>query len=256
MSRVKFEDMINFIEEVVERPNLFGGLDLEPLETYQGMDTSLGRNIKKPMATGDYRAFRLKGSDKVDKIAYGELHYMKRAKYCSMNMTAGDDYDLPIYACEFDESAKRLSITVDLMPVVDTAVYPEYRKKYLDPLADIWRKSRTIPGLTDEDGRCLVQRRYGPWPWARASMSHFPIDGRVPDSSLRTKIFEPVIEFAKVWLGLLENAEPMPEGDYKNEVLTRKRALQKYFRELDPGGEVLKKVVGHEAERLIVSLIF
>jgi hypothetical protein len=255
MGRVDFKDMVRFVEEVVEKPRLFGNLALEPLTQYLGRDTSEARNIKTPMAEADYQAYRLKGSDKVDKIAYGELHYMKRAKYCSMNMTAGEDYDLPVYACEFDETAKRVSITVDLMPLVDAAVYPEYRRKYLEPLGDIWRSCRKLSGLTEE-GRCLVQRRYGPWPWARSSLSPYPIDGRINETEDRVRIIEAVIAYARVWLGLLETATPMPEGDYRQEVLTRRRAMQKYYRDLDPGGEVLKKVVGEEREKLIVSLIF
>ncbi|MCP4714449.1 MAG: hypothetical protein GY868_04970 [Deltaproteobacteria bacterium] len=254
MSRVDFKDMVKFVEEV-EKSGLLSGLDLEPIESYQGMDTGVARNIKTPMAMADYQAFRIKGSDKVDKIAYGELHYMKRAKYCSMNFTCGDDYDLPVYACEYDETAKRLSITVDLMPLVDVGAHPEYRKKYLDPLGGHWRKARVLEGLS-VDGRCLVQRRYGPWPWARASMSPYPIDGRLSNTDDRMNVLEAVFGYARTWLELLEQAQPMPEGDYKEEVLKRKRVMQTYYRELDPGGEVLKKVVGNEREKVIVSLIF
>jgi len=255
MARVDFKDMIHFVEEVVEKRKLFSGLELEPLDSYLGMDTREALDIKKPMATASYKAFRLKGSDKIDKIGYGELHYMKRAKYCSLNMTAGDDYDLPVFACEFDESSKRLSITVDLMPVVDIGAHPQYREKYLDPLSDLWRRYRTLPGLTEE-GRCLVQRRYGPWPWARESLSPYPIDGRVSQTEDRPKVLDAVEAYARVWLGLLEKAEPVQDPEYKQEMLVRKRAMQKYYRDLDPGGEVLKKVVGDELERVIVSLIF
>jgi len=255
MARVDFKDMIEFEKEMVESQKLFEDLDLVPLEKYLGRDTREALEIKKPMATGSYKAFRLRGSDKIDKIAYGELHYMRRAKYCSMNFTTSDDYDLPIFACEFDESAKRLSITIDFMPVVDIAVYPEYREKYLDPLADLWRRYRTLPGLTEE-GRCLVQRRYAPWPWARESLSPYPVDGRVTETGDRCKVVEVVAAYAKTWLGLMQKAEPVQDPEYKREMLVRKRAMQKYYRDLDPGGEVLKKVVGEEAERLIVSLIF
>ena len=201
MARVDFKDMIEFEKEMVESQKLFEDLDLVPLEKYLGRDTREALEIKKPMATGSYKAFRLRGSDKIDKIAYGELHYMRRAKYCSMNFTTSDDYDLPIFACEFDESAKRLSITIDFMPVVDIAVYPEYREKYLDPLADLWRRYRTLPGLTEE-GRCLVQRRYAPWPWARESLSPYPVDGRVTETGDRCKVVEVVAAYAKTWLGL------------------------------------------------------
>lgn len=255
MARVDFKDMIRFTDEVVVQRKLFEGLELEPLETYLGMDTKPAWEYKTPLASGFYKPYVLKGSDKIDKITWGELHYMGRAKYCALNFTASDDYDLPIFSCEFDESAPRLSITVDLMPVVDISVHPEYREKYLDPLGDIWRKYRSLPGLTQE-GRCFVQRRYGPWPWARASMSPYPLDGRVEEPEARRAVLDAVVAYARVWLDLMKHAEPIRDPAYKNEMLKRKRAVQKYFRDLDPGGEVIKKIFGAEKQKLFVSLIF
>jgi hypothetical protein len=255
MARLTFNDLIPFEDEIINRHRILDELDLEPLDTYQGMDTAPARSFKKPMASGGYSSFRLKGSDKVDKIVYGELHYLNRAKYCAMNMTASDDYDLPIFACEFDETSKRLSVTVDLMPLVDVVVHPEYREKYLDPLADIWRRYRTVPGLTDE-GRCLVQRRYGPWPWARETLSPYPIDGRIADPDHRYKSIEAIVAYARVWIDLLKKAQPVTDEGYRREMLIRKRAMQKYYRDLDPGGEVIKKIFGEEQHRLFVSLIF
>ena len=255
MARVAFNDMIRFTEELVDRRKMFEGLELDPLETYVGMDTRPAWQFKTPLASGFYKPFVLKGSDKIEKITYGELHYMGRVKYCALNFTASDNYDLPILACEFDESAARLSITLDFMPLVDIAVHPEYREKYLDPLGALWRKYRTIPGLTKE-GRCLVQRRYAPWPWARATLSPYPIDGRVEEPQDRQAVLEAIVEYASLWLDMMKTAEPITDPAYRQEMITRKAALQKYYRDLDPGGEVLKKIFGEEKKNLFVSLIF
>ncbi len=256
MERVDFKNMINFVDDIVEKPKLFEGLELEPLDEFLGRDIRPAREIKKPMASACYRAFRIKESDKIEKIAYGELLYMGRAKYCAMNMTVSDDYDLPIFSCEFLETAKRLSITVDFMPVVDTAVHPEYRKKYLDTVVGAWRKYRIIPGFTDEEGRCLVQRRYHSWPWARAGLSHYPLDGRISSAEARLKVVEAIIQYAKTWIALLKEAQPIRDEAYKKEMLKRKQTLQHYYRTLDPGGGVIKKLIGEEMEKLIVSLAF
>jgi len=255
MARVAYDDMCKFIDEVITQPGLFDCFDLEPMDSYLGRDATPYREFQKPMAFGTYQGYKVKGCNKIEKIGYGELTYMKRAKYNSLNITAGDNYDLPIFACEFDETPKRTSITIDFMPIVDIGVHPEYRKKYLDPLDSLWRKYRQLGGLTDGN-RCLVERRYGPWPWARASMSHFPIDGRVYEVEDRKQIKDVVIDYAKVYLELLEKAEPIRDPEYQKEVETRRKAVQKYFRDLDPGGAVLKKIFGDEGEKLIVSLIF
>jgi hypothetical protein len=255
MARVDYKDMITFADDLTGKYKLFEGIDLVPLETYEGMDTRSAWDFKTPMATGYYKPYLIKGSTAIEKITIGELHYMRRAKYCALNMTASDDYDLPIYACEFDESAPRLGITVDLMPIADIAAHPEYREKYLDPLANDWRKYRTIPGFTEE-GRCLLQRRYAPWPWARESLSPYSLDGRVVEPEDRIKVMDAVAAYARVWFELLKKAEPMKDPQYKQEVLTRKRVLQKFYRDRDPGGEVIKKIFGDDKHHLFVSLIF
>jgi len=255
MARVDYKDMIKFTEEIIIKPRLFEGLDLIPLETYEGMDTRGAWEFKTPMATGFYKPFVMKGSTKIEKITYGELHYMRRAIYSAMNMTAGDDYDLPIFSCEFDESAPRIGVTIDLMPVVDIAVHPEYVEKYLSPLAPLWRKYRSLPGLTRE-GRCLVQRRYGPWPWARETLSPFSLDGRIEEPEDRVKILSAIIDYARVWLEHLKKAEPITDPAYKEEMLARKKTMQKFYRDRDPGGEVIKKIFGEEKHLLFVSLIF
>ena len=231
MARVAYDEMCKFIDEVITQPGLFDHLDLEPMDSYLGRDATPYLEFKKPMAFGTYQGYKVKGSDKIEKIGYGELTYMKRAKYNSLNITAGDNYDMPILACEFDETPKRISITMDFIPIVDIGVHPEYRKKYLDPLDSIWRKYRQLDGLT-EGNRCLVERRYGP------------------------QVVSAVIDYVKVYLELLEKAEPIQDPEYQKEVETRRKAIQKYYRDLDPGGEVLKKIFGDEGEKLIVSLIF
>jgi hypothetical protein len=219
------------------------------------MDTKVAWNFETKMATGFYRPYLIKGSDKIEKITIGELHYMKRAKYCALNMTSSDDYDLPIFVCEWDEMAPRIGVTIDFMPVVDIAVHPEYREQYLNPLAGLWRKYRTIPGFTS-GGRCLVQRRYGPWPWARETLSPYSLDGKVEEKEDRYTVLEATVEYAKVWLDLLNKAVPVKDLAYKEEMIRRKQTMQKYYRDRDPGGEVLKHIFGEEKTRLFVSLIF
>jgi hypothetical protein len=59
-----------------------------------------------------------------------------------------------------------------------------------------------------------------------------------------------------VWLDLLNKAEPVKDPAYKQEMLNRKKALQTFYRDRDPGGEVIKKIFGEEKHHLFVSIIF
>ena len=67
---------------------------------------------------------------------------------------------------------------------------------------------------------------------------------------------EAIVEYARVWLELLKKAEPIKGSEYKQEMLRRKKTMQRYYRDLDPGGEVIKKIFGDEKHRLFVGLVF
>jgi hypothetical protein len=82
------------------------------------------------------------------------------------------------------------------------------------------------------------------------------LDGRVEEKEDRKKVMEAVVAYARVWLELLKTAEPIKNPEYKQEMLSRKKAMQKYYRDLDPGGEVMKKIFGEGKHRLFVSLVF
>jgi len=94
MARVNYKDMIEFEKVILEEFKLFEGIELATLETYEGMDTTPAREFKTPMASGFYKPYLIKGGSKIEKIVVGELHYMRRAKYCILNLTASDEYDL------------------------------------------------------------------------------------------------------------------------------------------------------------------
>jgi hypothetical protein len=67
---------------------------------------------------------------------------------------------------------------------------------------------------------------------------------------------EAIVDYARVWLNLLKEAEPIKDPEYKQEMLKRKKTMQKYYRDLDPGGEVLKKIFGEDKYPLFVNLAF
>ena len=180
MARVDYKNMIRFRDELVEKHKIFEDMELVPLETYEGMDTRVLWEFKTPMIEGFYKPFQVRGDDKIEKLLIGELHYMKRAIYCSLAITVNDAYDLPLLTCEYDQTAPRVTVTVDFMPAVDMSVHQEYREKYYTALAGLWRQYRTIEGLT-KDGRCLLQRRYGHAPWARETLSCYLLDGKVEE---------------------------------------------------------------------------
>lgn len=255
MARVEYKNMIHFKEELFEKHKLFDEMELVPLETYESMETKTIWEFKTPMMEGFYQPFQVKGDDKIEKILIGELHYMKRAIYGSFAITVNDDYDLPLFTCEFDQTAPRATVAIDFMPALDMSVHQEYREKYYTPLAPLWRKYRTIEGLT-KDGRCLLQRRYGHAPWARETLSCYLLDGKIEEEEPRHQVIEAVVAYARVWLDHWRKAEPIVDPAYKQEILKRRKTVKEYYLAHSPGGEMLKKLFGKEKSHLIESLLF
>jgi hypothetical protein len=255
MARVDYGNMIRFRDELVERHKIFDDMELIPLEIYDGMDTRELWEFKTPMIEGFYKPFLVKGDDTIEKLLMGELHYMKRAIYCSLAITVNDEYDLPLFTCEYDQTAPRVTVTVDFMPAVDMSVHQEYRRKYYTSLAGLWRQYRTIEGLT-KDGRCLLQRRYGHAPWARETLSCYLLDGKVEKEEARYQVIEAVVAYARVWLGHWRKAEPVKDPAYKQEIVKRRKTIKEYYLAHSPGGEMLKKLFGGEKSHLIESLLF
>jgi hypothetical protein len=255
MARVDYKNMIGLAEELFERHKLFEGMELVPLETYKGMDTRGLWEFKTPMTTGFYKPYTVEGDDKIEKLMIGELHYMKRAIYGSLAITATGEYDLPLFTCEFDQTAPRATIAVDFMPAVEMSIHQEYRERYYTPLAPLWRKYRTIEGLT-KDGRCLLQRRYGHAPWARETLSCYCLDGKVEEEAARYQVLEAVVAYARVWLDHWREAKPVDDPGYKQEIMKRRKTIKQYYLANSPGGEMLKKLFDAEKSHLIESLLF
>ena len=255
MARVDYKNMIRFRDELVEKHKIFEDMELVPLETYEGMDTRVLWEFKTPMIEGFYKPFQVRGDDKIEKLLIGELHYMKRAIYCSLAITVNDAYDLPLLTCEYDQTAPRITVTVDFMPAVDMSVHQEYREKYYTALAGLWRQYRTIEGLT-KDGRCLLQRRYGHAPWARETLSCYLLDGKVEEEEARYQVIEAAVAYIRVWLDHWRKAEPVEDPVYKQEIAKRRKTIKEYYLAHSPGGEMLKKLFGKEKSHLIESLLF
>jgi hypothetical protein len=255
MARVDYKNMIRFRDELVEKHKIFDNMELVPLETYEGMDTRVLWEFKTPMIEGFYKPFQVRGGDKIEKLLIGELHYMKRAIYCSLAITVNDAYDLPLLTCEYDQTAPRITVTVDFMPAVDMSVHQEYREKYYSALAGLWRQYRTIEGLT-KDGRCLLQRRYGHAPWARETLSCYLLDGKVEEEEARYQVIEAAVAYIRVWLDHWRKAEPVEDPVYKQEIAKRRKTIKEYYLAHSPGGEMLKKLFGKEKSHLIESLLF
>jgi len=69
-------------------------------------------------------------------------------------------------------------------------------------------------------------------------------------------VIEAVVAYARVWLDLWREAEPIKDPVYKQRVVARRKTVKEYYLARSRGGEMLKKLFGPEKSHLIECLIF
>jgi len=78
--------------------------------------------------------------DKLGKLVIGCWSIMKRLSVVFIVGYPADDYDLPIFGSDIMEKKEQATLILDLHPLADLVLIPEYRERYLDPVASIWKK--------------------------------------------------------------------------------------------------------------------
>jgi hypothetical protein len=106
-----------------------------------------GRDIAAAACSASIQAFT---AEKIEKIVLGAFPGVSsNLGLCSIIPAEG--YDLPIFFSRWEEGVSSVGIFVDLLPTVDILVDEPYRKKYIEPLGEIWEKFASLPGITPED---------------------------------------------------------------------------------------------------------
>jgi hypothetical protein len=112
-----------------------------------GTKSIQGRDIAAAAGSATLQAFT---AEKIEKIVLGAFPGgASNLGLCSIIPAEG--YDLPIFFSRWEEGKSSVGIFVDLLPTVDILVDEPYRKKYIEPLGEIWGKFSNLSGITPED---------------------------------------------------------------------------------------------------------
>jgi hypothetical protein len=209
---------------------LLKDLGLKRLEQIEGEDLRvLQDGVDRPMIKGAFRHFY---NDKIEKLAH---MWTLISGSIAGGMWMGwpnENYDFPALVMAWEESRKRLHIIIDLMPIVDVVEYESYREKYLDGIEPVFNEYKDLIGPPST------------YRWFRAQLGPYNIfDG---PSGQRERALTCQMEYIKHWAGLVKNAEPMKDPEYKKYVNKRKRTIQMQLRQRDPLGSVLIRTLGEE----------
>jgi hypothetical protein len=160
-----------------------------------------------------------------------------------------DDYDFPVLATTWDESAKHVHMIADFMPLKDLTMNEWYLEKYLDPFEPQYKQ---YTDLLDAPPEHLS--------WFRAISSPYVIAGRPkadPDRAVMKRALDCICMYAKYWLEeIVAKAEPITDPKHKEQVKARKEKIKDIYRRKDPGGPVMVAIFGKELAWRSLKILF
>ena len=124
---------------------------------------------------------------------------------------------LPVFASLWEERAHEVKFMVDIMPTVDTLVDEPYRKKYIEPMGDLWDRFSNLAGMGPEEDDEL-----------RSACSIIYTAARVPieKEGLRLAALAPHTEYLKRYIEFLDSAVPAGNNDKSRESLRKTSAIR------------------------------
>ncbi|MCX8127083.1 MAG: hypothetical protein N3E40_08130, partial [Dehalococcoidia bacterium] len=210
------------------------------MTSYEGKDITDLHDIRRPMMQGTIVAFSL---DKVEKLVIGSWAIMKKLCVVFILGYPADSYDFPVLASDITEKQDQAVLILDLHSLADLVMKPEYRERYLDPLASVWKKYLDL------------NNDYNPNAWYRSLLSPYAITSRLnmtaDDRSPAVRQLDCLVEYTEYFFdNLVVKAKPVsPEEAQK--ALVRKQAIKDLYRTKDPGLGPLETAFGRsEAERI------
>ncbi len=150
------------------------------------------------------------------------------------------DYDFPRFGCLWSERKDKTLLIVDLHPVRDIVLYPDYVEKYLKPLHPLAKDALEIPGM-EKEVRMPHPRSY----WLSAQFSKYFIRGRFPVEQTG-KAWDLALKYFDVWLEGWKKGEPIQDPEEKKMNQKRLEMMSEAYRILDPGARLWISVGGEQ----------
>jgi hypothetical protein len=231
-----------YIEKICE---LLEPLDVKPIKKINGSSVEpLFKGIQKPMANGWWRAYE---ADKIKKLCIANFSIMKRIYVMALVIYPTDDYDLPCFVSEWNESGKILSTMVDLLPLTDVVMNEWYVTKYLDALMPLYEKYRKLPGFQPNI-----------YNWFRPEQSPYGLNFR-PEMSPnfdKQQYLQVHIDYLGIWLDNWRKAEPLKDSTLKVYANKRKDKIINNFRTKAVDIKSFSELIGKDLGNLLVKCLF
>jgi hypothetical protein len=232
---------IPYFERITET---LAPLNPRPMKIYQGENITQFERFETEMMIHTMRCFK---SEKLDKIVMIKAEIMggKIIVY-GTTIVPTDEYPFPMFTSEIVQAVNHLSLRADLIPLADCGRDMAYLEKYMVPMEELWGKYKDIEGMGVE--------RYL---WHRVMLSPFYAYGKIKYDveHIEEKALDITIDYLKLFILFWSEGEKA-DPTYMELLNGRKRAMLKTMMENDPGEGPLKKALGKEKAKKLLSLLF
>lgn len=214
------------------------------MDEYKGMDISFLRDfrVEDPPSRIALKCFKV---DKLDKIFLSYQDYMGQMVAIGCTIWPEDEYALPGFAADWNETPTHIYTNLDFKPLADCGCDLGYLKKYLDPLEPLWKKYKDTPGFEQHQ-----------WSWVRAMSSPYNIRRRArQELDNREKRSEMQIEYLKVYIELWKESTPQ-NLDYMKVLNKKKKVMRESYKDRDPLRGAMIKSFGTEIAERILMIAF
>ena len=222
-------------------------LKLDEIKEWSGHDPAPARAFKADRVQGGFEAFR---ADKIEKIGIGSFYYDDEIHHGFCTIIPDEKYSLPLFMSQWEEGGKEIRFLVDIMPMVDSLIDEDYRKRYVESVQPLWDKYAKLPGICPEESdviRALCSIIY--------TAAKVPID----KEGMRLAALAPHTEYLKHYLNFLKEADIVKDDAKRNEV-KRKREIIRTILRKKFFGEVLndsvRSALGNDLQEQMATILF
>jgi len=220
--------------------------EINPVQIFEQDGTDI-KSLNEFDLEGQACYYRLYKAEKLEKIGISRMNFYGSMVADVLVITPGQDYDIPYYIMDWDESDEHIFFICDLMPSDDVGRNLDHLQNYFyEPLEDLYYTYSALPGM-----------KPSVFHWVRAIHSPYIITGTIEKTRDNVdQLFQCAVDYFKVWLKLYKNARPQDSSsDYMNLIQERRRKIRALYKENDPGVGSLNKFLGDHMAEVSLSII-
>ena len=233
--------VLPYLEKVAE---ILEALNPQMLDSWKGKSLEpLSKGFKLPMVSGHVRVY---ATEKLERVIVCYWLIMDMMVTVSVVIYPQDEYDFPACLSESVVYLDKGEIEVfsDFLPLTDLSLNWDYAERYLNPLEDLYKKYRDLPGIKPHEHA-----------WFRAMAGPYIIVAKV-GKEYRQEIFDCQMAYLKTYVNVVLKAEPQGNLQVREYAIRKKKAIPKMIKERSSDLKAAERMYGKELAELFLWVTF